>query len=164
MRLTHTWPALSWLLQILKAVGFKTIITTSSPGALERLSKLGATHTLTYSDPQSTADRVLCLLAETAHKHVPLIVDCVGDAETLQPVSKVSGEGSKVAVLVPLRMGGHGKTEKLLDDADVAKVVPWYKGVEIVCVKSFSYAERVRPPSRFFFGARSLLAEPLTPL
>lgn len=75
---------------------------------------------------------------------MPFVVDCVADVETLGPVSKVSGEGSKVAVLVPLRKGGHGKTEKLLEEADVAKVVPWRKGVELVCAKTFSYAERVR--------------------
>lgn len=89
-------------------------------------------------------DRVLCLLAETANMHVPLIVDCVGDVETLPAVSKVAGEGSKVAVLVPLRKSGHGKTEKLLEDDDIVKVVHWRKGVELVCVKSFSYAQRVR--------------------
>lgn len=120
------------------------IITTSSPGNHARLEAHGATHTLTFSDANDVADRVASLLEGTPHEHVPFVVDCTSDVATFGPLSRIVGQGSKVAVLTPVRRGAFGATNALVANDEIPKLAKWEEGVELVAVKSFSYAARVR--------------------
>lgn len=130
---------------MLREAGFKTIITTSSPGSHSKLSKLGATHTLSYSDPATTVDIVKSLLSDAPVKYV---LDCAADLDnSLKPIREVVGEGSKVAVLVPVRKGGKGGEKMLVDDDKVEQEVEFGYGVEVKLVKSFEYMSRVESSS-----------------
>ncbi|KII92746.1 hypothetical protein PLICRDRAFT_37545 [Plicaturopsis crispa FD-325 SS-3] len=93
-----------YAIQLLKLSGYRHIITTASAKHTEHLLSLGATSVVDY-----TASGWEAAIGEP----VDLVLDNVGDVEdTLRQIGKVvrrSAE-SKVAALLPLRLGGRQAT------------------------------------------------------
>lgn len=79
-----------WALQIAKAAGIKTIITSSSDAKLERARELGASETINYSKTPEWQDEVLHLT----------------DGQGVDLVLEVGGQGTLTRSIACARMGG----------------------------------------------------------
>ena len=79
-----------WALQLAKAAGLRTIITSSSDEKLERARSLGASATINYKTTPEWQDEVLRL---TAGRGVDLVLE-------------VGGQGTLTHSMASVRMGG----------------------------------------------------------
>lgn len=75
--------------------------------------------------------------------HIPYIYDCIGSLKgSLTPLTKIAGEGSKVAVLLPIITARASTAEAPEYEMDVNKVLvgQWDHGVEVRGVRTHYYA------------------------
>lgn len=126
-------------LQVLKLAGYKNIFAVASTRHHEYLRSLGATSTFDYTKPD-----VKKQIEKAAGGKLKYVFDTISDEEhSLKPITKVVGEGSKVAYLLPVRTGGHGSTSGVSNKL----TLPFPEGVEKVAVATFSY-QHVSIPGR----------------
>lgn len=91
-----------WALQLAKAAGLFTLVTSSSDEKLERVKALGADATINYRTTPQWQDEVLRL---TAGSGVDLVVE-VGGEDTLARSLKAAGPGATVVVIGRVSGGG----------------------------------------------------------
>jgi NADPH:quinone reductase-like Zn-dependent oxidoreductase len=95
------------------------------------LTSYGAQHVLDYHDT-SIMDRLRGL----TNGKVDIVFDCVGDEEkTVQPISQLVADGSRVGILLPIRSGGYGNTAKVYMETKIQ----FPSGVKAVGVRTHHY-------------------------
>ena len=85
-----------WALQLAKAAGLRTIVTSSSDAKLDRARSLGATATINYRTSPEWQDEVLRL---TAGQGVDLVLEVGGPGTLSRSIASVRMGGGKVAVI-----------------------------------------------------------------
>ncbi|PRP84555.1 hypothetical protein PROFUN_05890 [Planoprotostelium fungivorum] len=127
-----------YALQVLKYFGYNQVLTTASPRHHDRLRQLGATHTVDYNSPRWKEEVQTWLNG----RRFRAALDCVGDEEfTVKPISQVMEAGSIVAVLLPVRLGGYGKTEGVAMETEVE----FNEGVQVKGVRTHFYDKEPGP-------------------
>ncbi len=126
-----------YTLQVLKLAGYKNIFAVASTRQHEYLRSLGATSTFDYTKLDVTAQ-----IEKAAGGKLKYVFDTIGDEEySLKPITKVVGEGSKVAYLLPIRTGGHGSVSGVSREL----TLPFPDGVQTIGVGTFSYQKVSNP-------------------
>lgn len=90
-----------YMVQLFKLAGYTTIMATASQSNHPWLRELGASHCFDYRSPDLTEH----ILGVTGGKPVPIIVDCIAAKTTLRAISTVGGEGTRLALLMPVKDG-----------------------------------------------------------
>jgi len=73
---------------------------------------------------------------------VPFILDCIGSQSgSLAPLAKIAGEGSRVAVLLPVIVRDATETEAPEYAMDVRASAAWKEGVDTRGVRTHFYLE-----------------------
>lgn len=120
-----------YTVQLLHAAGYKKVFAVASSKHHEFLRSLGATDTFDYNSRNVTEQ-----IVAAAGGPVKLVFDAIGDEQnSLKPVSQIVGNGSKVAFLLPVRVGGYGSVGGVKWTTDV--VFP--TGAELVPVAAGLY-------------------------
>ncbi|KAI5478782.1 quinone oxidoreductase 2 [Pseudohyphozyma bogoriensis] len=111
--------------QLLRAAGYENIVVTASPGRFETLKAFGATQLYDYNKPLPSS-----LKPE-------YVLDCVGDEEySVKPIAALDlPSRAKVAVLLPVRIGGYGSTSAVKMDVET----PFPEGVQVFGVRTHFY-------------------------
>ncbi len=120
-----------YALQILKLAGYKNIFAVASTRQHDYLRTLGATSTFDYTKPDVSEQ-----IKKAGGGKLKYVFDAIGDEEhSLKPITKVVGEGSKVAYLLPVRTGGHGSVSGVSNKLTLT----FPDGVEKIAVGTFYY-------------------------
>ena len=122
-----------YALQVLKLAGYKKIFAVASTRQHEYLRTLGATSTFDYTKPDVSEQ-----IEKAAGGKLKYVFDTIGEEEySVKPITKIVGEGSKVACLLPIRTGGHGSVSGVQREL----TLPFPDGVETIGVKVFLYQQ-----------------------
>jgi NADPH:quinone reductase-like Zn-dependent oxidoreductase len=121
-------------IQVLHAKGYTNIFTTASPKHHKDLHALGATNTFDYNSSHLTDE----ILALTKGEKIKLVLDCVGNKESLGKIKGVVGKGSKVAVLMPVKDGKDVVSGNLLNEIP-KEWNAFEDGVEVIAVRTLFY-------------------------
>ncbi|KAG8926110.1 hypothetical protein FRC03_009671 [Tulasnella sp. 419] len=89
-----------FVLQILKASGYKNIIATASSRSRQAALDLGASEVLDYNDPD-----VAKKIRAVAGGPVAYAIDTVSTTQSLREIGKVTETGSTLAFLLPVKVG-----------------------------------------------------------
>ncbi|KIO18068.1 hypothetical protein M407DRAFT_32261 [Tulasnella calospora MUT 4182] len=129
----------TYMVQALRVAGYKTIIATASPRSAPAIQSYGATHVFDYNDPE-----VVAKIKEAAGgKPIKYALNPVCTQASLETISKiVDTPGSKVALLIPIKMGSlkslsDGGAQLLIDLP--AEANPFAKGVDVVITRTFEW-------------------------
>lgn len=144
-----------YALQVLRLWGYRNVLAVARRKHHDSLKALGATVTFDYGD-EDVVDQILSSSSsnskeEDANKKtatIPYIIDCIGSLEgTLTPLSKIAGDGTRVAVMLPVILSHASDTEAPEYAMDVKEVtqVQWNTGVELRGVRTHFY-----PDNEFF--------------
>lgn len=120
--------------QILKAAGYNNILVTASERSFPSLRPY-ASHLISYS---SLPDAIRTIKSFIPVNEPLMVIDCIGDQmNTVEPIAEIvkGRKGSKVAVMLPVRRGGYGKTEGV----DMEVKIDFGDGVEILGVRTHFY-------------------------
>ncbi|TVY36120.1 Protein TOXD [Lachnellula subtilissima] len=127
-----------YAIQILKYYNYTNLLTTASPHHHEFLKSLGAKAVFDYRQPDTPAQ----ILAAAGAGDVPFILDCIGSQSgSLAPLAKIAGEGSRVAVLLPVIVRDATETEAPEYAMDVRASAAWKEGVDTRGVRTHFYLE-----------------------
>ncbi|CAD6566540.1 MAG: hypothetical protein TREMPRED_002726 [Tremellales sp. Tagirdzhanova-0007] len=124
----------NYTLQILQVAGYHNVIVTASERSFVSLRPLAA-HLVSYEDLSSAISTILARLPVTGPV---MVIDCIGDASrTVEPIAKIvhGRKGSKVAVMLPVRVGGTGKTVGVEMEVNG----DFGEGVEVLGVRTHFY-------------------------
>ncbi|KAJ5353980.1 hypothetical protein N7541_006544 [Penicillium brevicompactum] len=126
--------------QILKTWGYKNVIVTASPKHYEKLYRYGAAHAVDYHKTDAV-ESIAKLLNSRKTSEAIRVFDCVDSKfGSLLPISKIATqEGSKVAAVLPVVVGGLSDENGLQLSADVSMEADWQPGVETHSIVSYSY-------------------------
>lgn len=127
-----------YALQVFKFWGYRNVLAVASRRHHDVLREFGAAVCFDYTQE----DVVQQILSKEAD--IPYIVDCIGSLEgTLTPLSKIAGNGSKVAVMLPVITMHASSTQEPGYEMDVSKVLvgEWKEGVEVRGVRTHFYTE-----------------------
>jgi len=121
-----------YAVQLLNSAGYRKVFAVASSRHHDYIRSIGATATFDYNDADVT-EKILA----AAGGPIPLVFDVIGgEDDSLRPISKFVGEGSRVAYLLPVRKGSHGSVHGIKWSPDE---VSFAKGVELVPVGSKFY-------------------------
>jgi NADPH:quinone reductase-like Zn-dependent oxidoreductase len=124
--------------QVLAYWGYKNVVAVASSQHHDLLRSFGAAKCFDYKKA-TVVDEIKAYAPRIRH-----ILDCIGHAHTtLQPLSNIAGEGTKVAMMLPIIVTD--ATEELepeysMDPAAVSSV-KWASGVELLGVRTFFYEQ-----------------------
>ena len=121
------------------------MIVTASERSFVSLRPLAA-HLVSYEDLSSAISTILARLPVTGPV---MVIDCIGDASrTVEPIAKIvhGRKGSKVAVMLPVRVGGTGKTVGVEMEVNG----DFGEGVEVLGVRTHFYEKVSRVFSQSF--------------
>ncbi|KAH8100045.1 GroES-like protein [Cristinia sonorae] len=125
-----------YAIQLLRLAGYQNIFAVASPRHHEHLRELGANKTFDYNSPEVFKK----ILTATGGDRLELVFDTIGDEEnSLKPISQLVGPGSKVAYLLPVRIGGHGAVRGVKQTTDVLG-----DGIESIAVGTKYYQKNER--------------------
>ncbi|KAJ4422001.1 hypothetical protein N0V82_003398 [Gnomoniopsis sp. IMI 355080] len=127
-----------YTLQVFKFWGYRNVLAVASRRHHAVLREFGAAGCFDYTQ-QDVVQQILNKEAD-----IPYIVDCIGSLEgTLTPLSKIAGNGSKVAVMLPVITTHASSTQVPEYEMDVSKVLvgKWKEGVEVRGVRTHFYTE-----------------------
>ena len=97
-----------YALQILRWYGYKNLLATASKRNHSLLKEYGASSVFDYNDSSITAQ----ISAAAGDKGVKYILDCIGSQSgSLAPAAKIAGNGTTVAVLLPVIVRDASETE-----------------------------------------------------
>ncbi|KAF8955135.1 chaperonin 10-like protein [Flammula alnicola] len=129
-----------YAIQHLHLAGYRNIIATASQHHHDYLRSLGATNVFDYHS--STLVNDIAQLVGGDGK-VPLALDCIATTSTLEVLTKIMSQPSKLAILLPVKEGS--KLTGALEDAlypDVPKdKVQFPEGVEILRIQAHLYIQ-----------------------
>lgn len=126
-----------YTIQLLKIAKCQNIIAAASPVHHDYLRSIGATAVLDYRSPTFAED-----VLKAAGGPVKYALEPVATLSTLKALAKVVGDGSKVAVLMPVKLGQEGLIGgegSSLHFAIPEEVNPFGKGVTVKMVSTFVY-------------------------
>lgn len=137
-----------YAVQVLTSWGYRNVLAVASGRHHDALRRLGASACFDYT----RGDVVEQILARTQQQQqggagagvVPYIIDCIGSLEgTLTPLSKIAGEGTKVAIMLPVITTHASATQAPEYEMDVSKVLvgQWKEGVELKGVRTHFYTD-----------------------
>ncbi|EGY23355.1 hypothetical protein VD0002_g3034 [Verticillium dahliae] len=130
-----------YAIEILRHWGYTNLIAVASRKNHAYLRELGAKTSFDYRDD----DVVEQIRAHLGGQPVPYAIDCIGHLTgTLQPITKLAGRGSKVAVMLPVIIKDASETEapeyQMTSPAELS-VGKWEEGVEVSGVRTHFYLE-----------------------
>jgi len=121
-----------YAVQLLSLAGYQKVFAIASSHHHEYLRSIGATITFDYKD-QDVTENILA----AAGGPVSLVFDAIGgEDDSLRPISKFVGEGSKVAFLLPVRKGEQGAVHGIKWTPDE---VAFPTGVELIPIGTRLY-------------------------
>ncbi|CAL1716587.1 unnamed protein product [Somion occarium] len=120
-----------YALQVLRLAGYTNVIAVASSRHHEFLRSLGAAITLDYKS-KDIIEQVL----KAAGGPVKYVFDTIADEEhSLSHIAKFVAEGSQVAYLIPVRVGGQGAVQRVKPQTDTS----FPSGVELLPVRTAYY-------------------------
>ncbi|KAM0327519.1 hypothetical protein ACHAQA_005809 [Verticillium albo-atrum] len=130
-----------YAIELLHHWGYKNLIAVASRKNHAYLRELGARTLFDYRDD----DVVEQIRSHLGGEAVPYVIDCIGHLTgTLQPITKLAGRGSKVAVMLPVIIRDASETEapeyQMTSPAELA-VGTWAEGVEVAGVRTHFYLQ-----------------------
>lgn len=124
----------------LHLAGYKNIITTASQKHHDFLRSLGATHVFDYHSSTLAND-----IAQVVggNGKVTLALDCIAAISTLEILSKIMSQPSKLAILLPVKEGSKitGSVEEALYLEVPKDQVAFPEDVEIVRIQAHLYLQ-----------------------
>lgn len=116
------------------------IIATASRHHHDFLRSLGATYVFDYHG-STLADDIAQLVGGDGK--VPLALDCISTTTTLQMLTKIMKQPSKLAILLPVKEGSKltGSLEEPLYLEVPKDKVHFPEGVEIVCIQAHLFVQ-----------------------
>ncbi len=77
---------------------------------------------------------------------VKFVLDCIGSQRgSLEPLAKIVGKSSKVAVLLPVVVKDASETEAPIYEMDAERAANWEEGVEVRGVRTHFYLQASSP-------------------
>lgn len=129
--------------QVLRHWGYTNILAVASAKHHEYLRQSGATTCFDYQKG-NVVDSILEHVQGQPEPKLPFILDCIGSVKgTLEPLTKLAGRGSKVAVMLPVIVKDATDEEEPEYEMDVTKCLPesWAEGVVLRGVRTHFYLE-----------------------
>ena len=130
--------AAQYTIQLLKAAGYKKILTTASPHHHEYLKSLGATDVFDYRSTSLTEDVI-----KAAGGKIKLVLDSITAEATIAAISKFIDPEGTLAILLPIKKG-----DRVRADGDASAMSfelspghPLAKTVLVKSVRAFLYQE-----------------------
>jgi NADPH:quinone reductase-like Zn-dependent oxidoreductase len=129
-----------YAIQHLRLAGYKNIIATASPIHHDYLRSLGAAHVFDYHS--STLVNDIAQLVGGDGK-VTLALDCIAATSTLEILTQIMGQPSKLAILLPVKEGSRitGSVEEAFYLEVPKDKVHFPEGVEIVRIQAHLYIQ-----------------------
>lgn len=128
-----------YALQVLRFWGYHHVLAVASETHHATLLKMGARSCFDYTQ-EDVVGRILGRDPEASV--MPYIIDCVGSLEgTLAPLSRIAGQGTRIAIMLPVITRHATAAEAPEYEMDVSKVLAeqWKDGVQLRGVRTHFY-------------------------